>query len=90
MKLNYNFVIQKVGDSYVAVTCSDSEMMFSGMLRMNHSAKYIFDLLVKGANNEKEIVDRIVDDFGLPALDASNYVSYFLNEMIKEGILDCD
>ena len=55
MKLKYKFVVQEVADGFVAVTVGPDASKFSGIIRMNGTSAFVFDLL-----KEEITMDEIV------------------------------
>ena len=47
MKLKYDFIIQKVGDTQVAVPAGDDANRFSGIIKLNTTGAVIFEMLKK-------------------------------------------
>ena len=51
MKLKYDFIIQKVGDTQVAVPAGDDVNRFSGIIKLNSTGAVIFKMLKNERNN---------------------------------------
>ena len=62
MKLKYNFVINKVAGSVVAVPVGTDGAAFKGYIKLNDTGAYIFKALKTGASRE-ELVEGILRDF---------------------------
>ena len=62
MKLKYEFVINNVAGSQVAVPVGRNSGDFKGYIRLNDSGVYIFNLL-KNDISRDEIIKKITADF---------------------------
>lgn len=58
MKIKNGFVLEEVGGSYLAVAVGDSAESFNGMVRLNGTGAFFWNLM-----KEKDIsVDELVDE----------------------------
>ena len=56
MKLKYNFLINKLGDNFVAVPVGECVVEFNGIIKLNETAAFIIEKL----NNEISLEDLVV------------------------------
>ena len=87
MKLKYQFVTQKVSDGYVAVVVGAQTKAFSGLVRMNESASFLFSLLDQN-RTERELVDAALERYDLTEEDACAFVRKFLEHLRSEELLE--
>ena len=66
MKLKEGIILSKMDDAYVAVAAGEAGKSFSGMVRMNETAAFIFEHL-----KEETDVDRLTAEL-LAAYDGVN------------------
>lgn len=78
MKLKDGLVISKEGDSYILVDSGICEPFFNGMIRLNKSALFITNLLIKGINYY-DAITMLLKKFSLDKETATNY----LDQIIK-------
>ena len=88
MKLNENFVLKTVAGSTVVMPVGEAVSKINGMIKLNASAKFIWELLEAGKSTEEIFVEMKnnfsdADDENLKA-DLNN----FLNILIEKGILE--
>lgn len=89
MKLKYEFVINTVAGSSLAVPVGEDAAGFKGYVKLNETGAFIFKYLMKGAERE-EIVSGILGEFSdVDRESAEKAVDGFLNELKESGVL-CD
>ena len=89
MRIKSGFVLEKVGDEYLAVAVGDRAKEFSGFVRLNGSGAYFWKLLSEGERTEEEIVDLAMRDFvDVERALVESDVSNFVNKLIDGGIIE--
>lgn len=88
MKLNENFVLKTVAGSTVVMPVGEAVSKINGMIKLNDSAKLIWELLEAGKSTE-EILAEMKNNFSdadeeILTADLNN----FLNILIEKGILE--
>lgn len=87
MKLKYEFAIQEVADTFVAVMVGDAAEKFNGLIRMNKTGKAIFDLLENDVT-EEEIVAGLQKKYEGPEDVIREEVHKFLASLSDLDILE--
>lgn len=88
MKLKYDFVINRVAGTTLAVPVGEGTKYFKGYIKLNETAAFIFKALMKGSEKE-EIVSGIMKEFSdVSESDALCAVDEFLDELKKAEVLD--
>ena len=87
MKVNEDFIKEKVGDECVLVPTGDTHK--NGIFNLNETAERIFDLLSedKGRN---EIVAILCGEYETDKKTAEKYTDDYIAELLKAGILRND
>lgn len=85
MKLKYNFVVQEVAGLYMAVAVGDKANEFSGVINLNDTAKFIFELIQQGLS-EDEIISRLMVEYEGEPGDETTFQQALdnLKEQLKE------
>lgn len=86
MKLKYNFLINQIGDDFVAVPVGECVVEFNGILKLNETAAFIIEKL----NNEISLEDLVVavtEKFGCEKDYALENVEHILNGLKESGLL---
>lgn len=88
MKLRYKFAIMDMGGEYAAVPVGDDAAKFHGMLKLNAVSADIMERLKEDTTPEKvhkylkeKYSDSTDDEIG-------KTLAGFLNQLIREGLLD--
>lgn len=87
MKLKYNFSIQEVAGSYMAVAVGPGSENFSGLVKMNATGKQIFLLLQQGKNPE-EIIETLKTTYQAEPGQIETAVSTFFQSLKDKGLLE--
>ena len=63
MQIKKDFTIQKVGSSYVAVAVGESSKNFHGMIRLNETGAFLWNLMAEKNCSENDLVDAILAEY---------------------------
>lgn len=87
MKLKYDFVINNVAGSTVAVPVGSEERKFNGYVRLNETGAVIFKLLQKGAELN-ELVDALGKEYpNTDKKEIEDTVNEFVNNLKESDVL---
>lgn len=86
MKMKDGFILRKVGKQYVVVATGKSSKSFHGMIRLNDSAAYVFNLL-KQDRDEEELIQALIKEYGITEEIAKEDVDNFLVAMKGAGAI---
>lgn len=87
MKLKCKFIINAMGDNFVAVPISDSLENFNGVLKLNEGGAFIIETL----NNEvsyDELCTKVADKFSLAAEETKENVDIILVKLKEENLIE--
>lgn len=88
MKIKNGFVVREIAGQYVVVALGQASKIFNGIIKLNESGKFIWDMLAKGAEKE-EIVDALLGEYeGVDAALVGADVDKFINELKGANILE--
>ena len=88
MKIKNGFVAREIAGQYVVVALGQASKVFNGIIKLNESAKFIWDMLVKGAEKE-EIVEALLNEYeGVEAAVVEADVDNFINKLEGANILE--
>ena len=63
MQIKKDFTIQKVGASYVAVAVGETSKTFHGMVRLNETGAFLWNLMAEKDCTEDELVDAVLAEY---------------------------
>ncbi len=86
MKIREGFILRKVAKQYVVVATGKASKDFHGMIRLNSSAAYVFNLL-KQEREEAELVQALMEEYGITEEIAKEDVESFLTAMKGAGAI---
>lgn len=86
MKLKTEFVVQKVGEKYIAVPIGQ-ENSFKGMINLNETGVFIFNSLKKDTTVQ-EMVTNLMKEFNVEFDRANGDVTSFIEKMKSANLID--
>ena len=87
MKIKEGFVIEKVGESYLAVAVGGES--FSGLVRMNSTGAFLWNIMSEASVSEDELVARLLSAYEDVTEEVARAgVSEFCKKLIDAGILE--
>ena len=66
MKIKKGFVIRKVGGECVVVPVGEMSKDFHGMIRLNETGAFLWNLMAEKNCSEDDLVDAILAEYALP------------------------
>jgi len=87
MKIKTDYILRKVGKQYVVVATGKSSKDFHGMIRLNESAAFVFELLKKDTTEQK-LIDALITEYSVEETEARDDISAFLSTLKEAGALE--
>jgi hydroxymethylpyrimidine pyrophosphatase-like HAD family hydrolase len=87
MKIKKGFVLQNVAGSYLACATGDLTREFSGVVRMNATGAFIWEILQGGAE-KGEIVKKVSESYGISEEVAERDVTAFISYLNDNGVIE--
>lgn len=87
MKIKEDFLLRKVADSYVVVPVNQMTLDFNGIINLNETGAFLFELLQNGAERE-ELISKLLDEYEVTSEKASHDVDVFINKVKEADILE--
>ena len=88
MRIKKGFVLEKVGDSYLACATGKLASTFAGFVRMNETGAFLWRELDKEDMSESELSARLVAEYEIDDKLAANDVAAFLKKLSEHGIIE--
>ena len=86
MKLKYDFDILSLGDEIIAVPIGNATQNFHGVVKMNNSANFIFQML-KDNQTQESILEALKENYDTPVPQLKEYAIDFIEELKKQNLL---
>ena len=87
MKIKNNFLLRNVADSYVVVPVGKMSLDFNGIITLNETGAFLFELLQKGCERE-DLIAKLLDEYEVSAEKASADVDKFLEKVKESDVLE--
>lgn len=87
MKLKYKFVIREIDNNPVAVAVGRDNAFFRGMIKLNHTGGFIFEML-SGNTTPEAIVNELCRKYDVSTDEATDEVNDFLRRLRDEGLIE--
>ena len=88
MKIKDGFILRDVGDRTFVVATGELSKSFNGMITLNETGKFIWNLLAKGESKES-IVAQIMNEFedaDRKVVEAD--VDAFIDKLVKDKVVE--
>jgi hypothetical protein len=80
------FLLRRVSNAYILVPLKKRIVDLNSIFALNETGAFVWELLEEGLS-EDEIVERIVNEFDVDITQAKNDIRYFLQELMKHGLI---
>ena len=87
MKIKEGLIVRKMDDSYVAVAVGEMTNNFNGLIRLNDSAYFVFNLLKEDISYEN-LVDKMLEEYDVTKEKASHDLDEMLAIFRENELLD--
>lgn len=89
MKIKDGFVLEEVGGSYIAVAVGDRAASFSGLVRMNGTGAFLWNLMKDKDVSHEELLSAVLEAYeGVSEEIAERDITAFENKLKDGGILE--
>lgn len=86
MRLKYTFETMELDDQTIAVPVGDIAGEFSGVIKLNTTALYVFNLL-REDNTADAIIERMSEEFDVPKSVLASDVHNCIELLDQKGLL---
>lgn len=83
-----DYVIKTIGQDIVVVPIKDEAVRFNGIISLNHSGKFLFELLQKEDLSEKELLIKVMDQYDVSKDMAKKDIQAFIKICQTNGLID--
>ena len=87
MKIKNNFVIKEISGSTVLIPVGSNTMDFNGMIKVNETGSFLFNLL-KNNVTEVELVKSLISEYDVSENIAKQDVAKFLKKLEDAGVIE--
>lgn len=87
MKIKDDFILRKVADTYVVVPVNSMTLDFNGIINLNETGAFLFELLQNGATKD-ELLIRLLEEYDVSKQNASSDIDIFIEKVKEADILE--
>ncbi len=87
MKIKEDFILRKVADSYVVVPVNNMSLDFNGIINLNETGAFLFELLQNGADRE-ELISKLLVEYEVTERKAEKDIDLFIEKVKGADILE--
>lgn len=87
MKIKDDFILRKVADSYVVVPVNSMTINFNGIINLNETGAFLFEILQKGADKQT-LLKKLMSEYEVSADNAESDIDKFIQKLKDEDILE--
>lgn len=87
MKIKKGFIVRQINNDYVVAAVGEQSKNFNGIIRLNQSAKFIWDMLEKGCD-KTDIVQALLDNYEIDKEKAEQDTQHFIQKLEEAEILE--
>lgn len=88
MKIKEGFVVEKVGNAYLAVAVGERADSFNALIRMNSTGAYIWEKLAAADMSENELLAVMKAEYDAPEELLLRDIKAFSVKLREAGLLD--
>lgn len=87
MKIKDDFILRKVADAYVVVPVNSMTLDFNGIINLNETGAFLFEILQNGATKE-ELLEKMLEEYEVSQEKASSDIDIFVKKIKDADILE--
>lgn len=87
MKIKEDFILRKIADSYIVVPVNDLTLNFNGIINLNETGAFLFEILQRGATVE-ELKEKMLAEFDVSPEKASKDIDAFIQKAKDAGVFE--
>ena len=88
MTIKKGFVAKEIAGQYVVVALGEASKIFNGIIKLNESAKFIWDQLAEGKEKD-DVVEALLNEYdGVDRETAARDFDNFVNTLKGANILE--
>ena len=88
MKIKEGFVLEKVGDGYLAVAVGNRADSFSGLVRLNSTGAFLWNVLAGSDVTKEEIIEKMLSTYEVDREIAERDITAFCDKLTAAGIIE--
>ncbi len=87
MKLKYKFVVKSVAGKAVAVAVGDDNIAFNGMIKLNETGEFIFNMLNGEGTTLADVSAALMQKYDIDEPTATDAAKGFIDNLSANGLI---
>lgn len=87
MKIKDGYILDSIGEQKVAISLEDSKDRFSGMIKLNPVAAFLWEQLLE-ETDENALLNAVIKKYNVDSETAAKDIKVFVDKLDKNGILE--
>ncbi len=87
MKIKEDFILRKIAESYIVVPVNQTALDFNGIINLNETGAFLFELLQNGAERE-ELVEKMLAEYDVTRDRAEKDIDIFIGKIKEADIIE--
>lgn len=87
MKIKEGFLLRQVAGNFVVVPIGEEAVEFNGVITINESGKFIWELMQNGIEKE-ELLEKFMKEYGLTEEAAKEDIRAFIQTLLDNGVAE--
>ena len=88
MKIKSGFVIEQVGDGFLAVAVGERAGEMRVLIKLNSTGAFLWSIISDNDVTEEYLVDRMMENYGIDRSLAERDVKVFVEKLSAGGLLE--
>lgn len=88
MRISDNYVLQRVENDYIAVPVGNAADKLCGVIKMNETGGFLWDLLSEKEQTTEELMDALIAEYGISKETARIDVEKVINRLREIGCIE--
>ena len=86
MKIKDGFILREVAGNYIVVAVGSAVKTFNGVINLNQTGAFLWELLQKGAEKE-DLVKALLEEYEVDEQTASKDVDIFIERLQQANLI---
>ena len=87
MKIKEGFLLREVAGNTVVVPIGDEAVEFNGVITINETGKFIWELMQEGIEKE-ELLEKFMKEYSVSEADAKEDIKTFIQILLDNNIAE--
>ena len=87
MQIKSDFTIQKVGNSYIAVSVGETSKTFHAMIKLNETGAFLWNQLTEKDLTVEDLTNALLAEYDVERETAQKDVQAIVEKLAENGIL---